>query len=79
MVLVSISGEPSAEIINSVTGKDEHSNASRISKSKLFRRFLNLVGRIPTRTGTKIKNCSIFYGEAKMAVEDYQVCIIEIA
>lgn len=69
------SGEPSAEIINSVTGKDEHGNASRISKFKLFQRFLYLMGRIPTRTGTNVNNCSNIYGEAKMAVEDYQVCI----
>lgn len=66
------SGEPSAEIINSVTGKDEHGNASRISKLKLFQRFLYLVQKLPTRTGTYLNNCSNIYGEAKMAVEDYQ-------
>ncbi|XP_034235051.1 double-stranded RNA-specific editase 1 isoform X2 [Thrips palmi] len=66
------SGEPTAEIINSVTGKDEHGNASRISKFKLFQRFLNLMGRIPTRSGTNLKTCPNIYAEAKLAVDDYQ-------
>ncbi|KAK3921835.1 Double-stranded RNA-specific editase 1 [Frankliniella fusca] len=66
------SGQPTAEIINSVTGKDEHGTASRISKRKLFQRFLQLVGRIPTRTGITPDNCPTVYADAKMGVEDYQ-------
>lgn len=66
------SGQPNAEIINSVTGKDDHGNASRISKRQLFLRFLQLVGRIPSRTGITTENCSTIYGDAKLGVEDYQ-------
>lgn len=65
-------GQPSAEIINSVTGKDEHGNPSRISKRKLFQRFLGLVGRIPSRTNITVDTCSTTYADAKMGVEDYQ-------
>lgn len=66
------SGQPNAEIINSVTGKDEHGNASRVSKRKLFQRFLQLIGRLPSRTGLTSENCPNIYADAKMGVEDYQ-------
>ncbi|XP_067012157.2 double-stranded RNA-specific editase Adar [Anabrus simplex] len=61
------------EIINSVTGKDERGNPSRLSKRGLFGRFLNLVGRISSLTGLTFGSCPRQYSEAKAAVQDYNM------
>jgi len=56
-----------------VTGKDDQGVASRLSKQGLFRRFLNLVGRISSRTGLAFGSCPRQYSDAKEAVQDYKV------
>ena len=66
-------GQEGPEIINSVTGKDDQGVASRLSKQGLFRRFLNLVGRISSRTGLAFGSCPRQYSDAKEAVQDYKV------
>jgi len=68
-----ILGQEGPEIINSVTGKDDQGVASRLSKQGLFRRFLNLVGRIGSITGLTSGSCPHQYSEAKEAVQDYKV------
>ncbi|KAJ9599945.1 hypothetical protein L9F63_009773, partial [Diploptera punctata] len=66
-------GEQGPEIINSVTGKDDRGVASRLSKQGLFRRFLNLIGRISTITGIAFNSCPQQYSDAKEAVQDYKM------
>lgn len=66
-------GQEGPEIINSVTGKDDQGVASRLSKQGLFRRFLNLVGRISSRTGLAFGSCPRQYSDAKEAVQDYKM------
>ncbi|KAK7864797.1 hypothetical protein R5R35_012286 [Gryllus longicercus] len=66
-------GQEGPEIINSVTGKDERGQASRLCKQGLFRRFFNLMGKIPTRTGTTKDGCSHVYANAKSIVIDYKM------
>ncbi|GFG33071.1 hypothetical protein Cfor_12096 [Coptotermes formosanus] len=66
-------GQEGPEIINSVTGKDDQGVASRLSKQGLFRRFLNLVGRISSRTGLTFGSCPRQYSDAKEAVQDYKM------
>jgi hypothetical protein len=68
-----IVGQEGPEIINSVTGKDDQGVASRLSKQGLFRRFLNLVGRISSRTGLTFGSCPRQYSDTKEAVQDYKV------
>ncbi|XP_023716854.1 double-stranded RNA-specific editase Adar isoform X3 [Cryptotermes secundus] len=66
-------GQEGPEIINSVTGKDDQGVASRLSKQGLFRRFLNLMGRIGSITGLTFKSCPRQYSDAKEAVQDYKM------
>lgn len=66
-------GQDGPEIINSITGKDDQGVASRLSKQGLFRRFLNLMGRISSITGLTFKSCPRQYSDAKEAVQDYKM------
>jgi hypothetical protein len=69
----SLLGQEGPEIINSVTGKDDQGVASRLSKQGLFRRFMNLVGRIGSITGLTFGSCPRQYSALKEAVQDYKV------
>jgi len=66
-------GQENPEIINSLTGKDDRGNSSRVSKKSFFERFLRLVQKLSTRTQIDNTTCSRVYAEAKQAVTDYQV------
>nr|CAD7570590.1 unnamed protein product [Timema californicum] len=61
------------EIINSVTGKDERGMASRLSKQGMFSRFMNLVGRVNSRTNIGFGNCPRDYSDVKFLVQDYNM------
>ncbi|XP_077870406.1 double-stranded RNA-specific editase 1-like isoform X2 [Saccoglossus kowalevskii] len=64
------------EIINAMTGKDDHGRASRISKHALYQHFKQLYGKISTLTQeTRKPQC---YSEAKAMAVDYQEAKIQM-
>lgn len=66
-------GQNGPEVINSVTGKDEQSKASRLSKQGFFTRFFNLINRLDTITDLDFPSCPRQYSDVKEKVHDYKV------
>lgn len=71
-LLLHISGQSEAEVINCTTGKDELGKPSRISKQAFFRRFFNLLGKLQTIDDVDENRCR-HYLDAKSSVQDYSV------
>ncbi|XP_077273630.1 adenosine deaminase acting on RNA isoform X2 [Temnothorax americanus] len=65
-------GQTEAEVINCTTGKDELMKPSRISKQAFFRRFFNLLLKLPTINDIDKDRCRQ-YSEAKSSVQDYSL------
>ncbi|XP_071555235.1 adenosine deaminase acting on RNA isoform X1 [Temnothorax nylanderi] len=65
-------GQTEAEVINCTTGKDELGKPSRISKQAFFRRFFNLLLKLPTINDIDKDSCRQ-YNEAKFSVQDYSL------
>lgn len=72
LLLLHISGQNEAEVINCTTGKDELGKPSRISKQAFFRRFFNLLGKLQTIDDVDENRCR-HYLDAKSSVQDYSV------
>lgn len=70
-------GQSEAEVINCTTGKDELGKPSRISKQAFFRRFFNLLCKLPTINDIDKDRCRQ-YSVAKSSVQDYSVsnCVL---
>lgn len=68
-------GQNEAEVINCTTGKDELGKPSRISKQAFFRRFFNLLSKLPTIDDVDENRCR-HYLDAKSSVQDYSVSYI---
>ena len=66
-------GEPEAEIVNAITGRTDLDHISRISKCKLFYRFLRLLGKIPTITNIHATNEPLMYNKCKEKATGFQV------
>lgn len=71
-ILLDLSGQTEAEVINCTTGKDELGKPSRISKQGLFRRFYNLLGTLGTIDDADKNHCR-HYLDAKLSVQNYSV------
>lgn len=65
-------GQSEAEVINCTTGKDELGKPSRISKQAFFRRFFNLLCKLPTINDIDKDHCRQ-YSVAKSSVQDYSL------
>ncbi|XP_011644967.1 double-stranded RNA-specific editase Adar isoform X2 [Pogonomyrmex barbatus] len=65
-------GQSEAEVINCTTGKDELGKPSRISKQAFFRRFFNLLGKLPTIEPIDENRCRHYF-DAKSSVKDYSI------
>ncbi|KMQ91116.1 double-stranded rna-specific editase adar-like protein [Lasius niger] len=65
-------GQNEAEVINCTTGKDELGKPSRISKQAFFRRFFNLLSKLPTIDDVDENRCR-HYLDAKSSVQDYSL------
>lgn len=68
-------GQPKAEVVNTLTGKSEQGQQSRICKVALFRRFQNLLGKLNTITGLQKSKQPLLYSDVKSAVETYNVSV----
>lgn len=65
-------GQNKPEVVNTLTGKTEQGEQSRICKASLFKRFEHLLGKLTTITSFN-ENKSMMYSNAKDAVETYNV------
>lgn len=74
LFLIHTLGQSEAEVINCTTGKDELGKPSRISKQAFFRRFFNLLSKLPTIDDVDENRCR-HYLDAKSSVQDYSVSI----
>lgn len=71
-------GMDTVEVINSTTGRPEVNGPdgqgiSRLCKHILAKRFVNLVGKLPSITGIE-KKLPVEYCDVKAAVQSYTVC-----
>ncbi|XP_070511692.1 adenosine deaminase acting on RNA isoform X2 [Cardiocondyla obscurior] len=70
-------GQSEAEVINCTTGKDELGKPSRISKQAFFRRFFNLLDKLPTIDDVDKDRCRQYY-MAKSSVQDYSLAMRQL-
>jgi Adenosine-deaminase (editase) domain len=75
MRFMKLAGEDGAEVISSMTGKNETGGASRLCKRGFFIRFMGLVNKVPTVTGigSPANPCPPTYCDVKASMHDYQV------
>ncbi|XP_066301174.1 double-stranded RNA-specific editase 1-like isoform X2 [Branchiostoma lanceolatum] len=60
------------EVVNAMTGKDDHSRASRCSKYYFFQCWNKLFGKLSSTTGRHDSDTPRQYSEAKLLNGDYQ-------
>ncbi|KAK6635470.1 hypothetical protein RUM44_000721 [Polyplax serrata] len=65
-------GDSEAEIVNAVSGRTELETISRVSKCRLFYRFLRLIGKIPSISDLEPLNKSLIYSQCKEKAISFQ-------
>ena len=64
---------PVMEVVTAMNGKTENGAESRLCKYAMFRKFDELLAKIPSLTNQKVMSQPQMYSEAKMSVMDYQL------
>ncbi|XP_056670524.1 double-stranded RNA-specific editase 1 [Monodelphis domestica] len=64
-------GDPSMEVINATTGKDEMGRASRLCKQALYSRWLRIHAKLSSNLRTKIGKPHLYH-ECKQSAMEYQ-------
>lgn len=66
-------GDSGPEIVNTMTGKTEDHQVSRLAKKIFFTRFVEIVQKLPSAFPVRIDDLSSAYGENKERCISYQV------